>query len=67
MNGNRSPYRFAAPAGPWRSFYAWTPVRTWDGVWAWLRPMRRRRIVTHAYLPGPDGTWWQVDYPEDAA
>lgn len=50
---------FGDPVGPWRSWFAWKPVRTFDGVWMWLRRVKRRRIQKHDYLPGGPDFWWQ--------
>lgn len=52
--------QFGDPCGPWRGFFAWRPVSTYDGVRVWLRPVLRRRIQRHHFLSGPgDDFWWQ--------
>ncbi len=61
--------RFGAPIGPWRPWFAWRPVETFDGVCTWLRPVMRRRIQKHDYLTGgePLAQWWQYAFPGDVA
>lgn len=49
---------FADQIGPWHDWFAWFPVRTYDGKWVWLRTVRRCRAQTHAYLSGPIQQWW---------
>jgi hypothetical protein len=55
--------QFGFPVAPWHLWFAWRPVRTFDGRWVWLRTVRRRLIQKHDYLPqgGPD-SWWQFRY-----
>ncbi len=31
--------------GQWQRSFAWWPVRTFDGVWLWLRPIAWRQII----------------------
>ncbi len=50
---------FGRPVGPWRRWWAWYPVRSFDGWWLWLRPVWARRIQSHTHLPGPMTWWWQ--------
>lgn len=50
---------FGDPVGPWRSWFAWKPVRSYDGVLLWLCRVGRRRIQKHDYLPGGADFWWQ--------
>ena len=57
---------FGDPIGPWRLWFAWRPVWTFDGVWCWLRPVLRRRIQKHDYLDGPPLVqWWQYALVSD--
>lgn len=49
---------FGDPIGPWHRWFAWLPVRTYDGRRVWLRTIWRRGIQLHGHLPGP-GFWWQ--------
>ena len=44
--------------GPWRPWFAWFPVTTYDGEWLWLRRVDRRRVQKHEYLSGPSWQWW---------
>ena len=58
--------RFGFPIGPWRRWFAWWPVQTFDGVWRWLKPVVRRRIQKHDHLPyGGTEEWWQYALPGD--
>lgn len=52
---------FGDPIGPWRPWFAWYPVRSYDGVLLWLCKVGRRRIQKHDYLIGgePLAQWWQ--------
>ena len=55
--------RFAVPMfgmaiAPWHCWFAWRPVLTVDGRFAWLRWIWRRRYQTKAYLDGPTLEWW---------
>ncbi len=59
--------RFGFPIGPWRPWFAWRPVTTFDGVRLWLRPVARRRIQLHDYLTGGPDQWWQYALPADVA
>lgn len=47
-------YYFGFYAHPERAWFAWRPVRLWHGGWAWLKTVRRRRVVKRGYLDGPD-------------
>jgi hypothetical protein len=42
---------FGDPVGPWIPATAWLPRWTCDGGWVWLRPVWRRLIQKHYYLP----------------
>lgn len=50
---------FGDAIGPWRPWFAWYPVESFDGVWMWLRTVGRRRIQKHEYLYGGADFWWQ--------
>ena len=52
--------------GPPRQWWAWYPVRTFDGMLVWLRPVIRRRAQTKLTLPGPTLHWWEYFLPGDA-
>jgi len=52
------PY-FGDPIGPWHPWFAWRPVRTFDGRWTWLRTVKRRRIQLKPHLDGGMPQWWQ--------
>jgi hypothetical protein len=58
---------YGKPIGPWRRHFPLVPCRTFDGLLVWLRPMVKRRIQTHAHLPGPTDQWWQYALPKDTA
>ena len=50
---------FGRAHGDWYRWFAWRPVQTLDRGWVWLRPVWRRRIYKHSYLPGPSASWYQ--------
>lgn len=50
---------FGAPIGPWHRWFAWRPIRTYDGRGMWLRRVERRRIQIHDYIAAPLDQWWQ--------
>ncbi len=50
---------FGRPIGPWRVWFAWKPIRTFDGELLWLRRVKRRRIQAHPHLSLFDEQWWQ--------
>jgi hypothetical protein len=56
---------FGSAIGPWRQWFAWRPVQTFDDIWVWLRPVRRRRYQSKLDLPGSVGHWWLYALPED--
>ncbi|AWN47165.1 hypothetical protein DK419_13260 [Methylobacterium terrae] len=60
---------FGSPIGPWRLWFAWRPVQSFDGAWMWLRRVDRRRIQKHDYLTGgePLEQWWQYAPFDDIA
>jgi len=51
--------RFGHPIGPWHNWFAWYPVDTVDGGWAWLVIVKRRRCQFHSHIDGGLGWWWQ--------
>jgi hypothetical protein len=50
---------FGDPVGPWHSWFAWWPVRSFDNRIIWLRFCSRRCIQKHQYLDGGSDFWWQ--------
>jgi hypothetical protein len=52
---------FGDPVGPWRTWFAWYPVQSYDGIWMWFQTVACRRIQKHEYLTGgePLAQWWQ--------
>jgi len=54
---------FGAPVSPWHWWFAWYPVKTWDGRYCWLVPVMRRRIQKHNYLDGGPNDWMEYHYP----
>lgn len=51
-------YEFTFYIAPPRRWFAWFPVKTYDGEWAWLRRVLRRRRQTLPFLDGPCITSW---------
>lgn len=49
---------FASPVSPWFRWFAWRPVHTVDRGWRWMRPVWRRRVQKHHYLPGGGRDFW---------
>jgi len=48
------------PISDWINWFAWYPVKTWEGEWLWLRVIERRRMRLHSYLrPDAPFYWWQ--------
>jgi hypothetical protein len=56
--GDPTPF-FGLPVGDWHAWFAWKPVRTFDGRLCWLRWVKRRYIQKHACLSGGPNFWWQ--------
>jgi hypothetical protein len=50
---------FGDPIGPWRPWFAWFPVRTFDDEWVWLRRILRKRYQKKVHLPGALTHWWE--------
>ena len=50
---------FGDPCGEWHRWFAWRPVRSYDGRLAWLRFVSRRGIQKHQYLHGGADFWFQ--------
>lgn len=52
---------FGTPIGPWHEWFAWKPVRSFDGRFLFLQKIMRRRCQLHEYLDQSAGsrTWWQ--------
>ena len=59
MNQTITP-QFGSFVGPWRPWFAWLPVQSWDGRWIWLRAVLRRRVLKNASLSDLGGAdqWW---------
>ena len=53
-------FGYALPTFNW---FAWRPVKTWNGQWAWLRKVQCSRVVKHDYLDGPDWEFWSYAHP----
>jgi len=50
---------FGEPIGPWHKWFAWRPVRTYDGRIVWGRYVLRRRIQKKLHLHRGLEQWWQ--------
>jgi hypothetical protein len=50
---------FGVPVAPWHMWFAWRPVRTWDGQIIWMRWVWRRWIQKKLHLIGATTMWWQ--------
>ena len=48
---------------PWHWWFAWRPVRTWDGRIVWLVPVKRRRVWLEPKCPGPCIDHWDYHFP----
>lgn len=46
---------FAHPVSPWRHWFAWRPVVTWDGRLIWLVPCIRRVLQLKDHISSPRG------------
>ena len=57
-------YTFCGPVAEPHDWFAWKPVKTWDGRWVWLRKVRRVLVQAHEYLPGPSRPFWSYAIPE---
>jgi hypothetical protein len=51
--------QFGFPVAPFHRWFAWRPVRTYDGRLTWFRFVWRRLIQKHDYLHGRAAQWWQ--------
>ena len=51
-------YAFGIYLSPPHRWFAWRPVRLWDGRLAWGRTVWRRRVFKRPYLDGPDWAFW---------
>lgn len=51
-------FAFGVYVGPTTPWFAWRPVRLWDGRWTWLRHVYRRRVAKRCALPGPHWEFW---------
>lgn len=56
---------FGDAIGPWRTWFAWHPIHTYDGEFFWMRKVLRRRIQKHHYLEGGADFWWQYSRLEE--
>jgi hypothetical protein len=45
-------YMFMEAVAPWHYWFAWFPVKTWDGRLAWLSFVKRQRYHTNPWLDG---------------
>jgi hypothetical protein len=43
-------YAFADPVGPAERWFAWRPVKLWNGRWTWMRNVWRQAMVVHDHL-----------------
>lgn len=43
-------FLYSFPVGKWYKWFAWKPVKTWDGKWKWLVIVERRLQQMHEYL-----------------
>jgi len=50
---------YGCPVAGWHRWWAWRPVRTYDGRWSWLITVDRRLIQKHQHLDGGGDFWWQ--------
>lgn len=51
--------------GPWRTWFAWRPVRTYDDVTVWFSRAERRLVQKHEHLVGGRSKWWIYRLPND--
>jgi hypothetical protein len=58
-------YQFGRHVGPARPWFAWFPVKTFYGRWAWLKTVSRQRVAKLACLDGPDWAFWS--YADEVA
>jgi len=58
---------FGDPIAPWHLWFAWRPVKTWDGRWCWFSVTKRRMIQSHDYLSGPSMRWWEYEIEDGYA
>ncbi len=50
---------FGRPVAQFHKWFAWKPIRTYDGRWIWLQTIRRRLIQKHQHLYGGADFWFQ--------
>jgi hypothetical protein len=50
---------FGAPVGEWTPWFAWYPVRTWDGRLIWLSYVYRQLVRRHSWVDFGPVKWWQ--------
>lgn len=58
--------RWGFPVADWHEWFAWLPVRTFDGRWSWLIWVNRRLVQKYSYLDGGSAQWWQYRRREGA-
>lgn len=56
---------FADPVGPKRRWFAWRPVRLFDGTLVWRRWVVRVRFQSKSWLDGPLLSFWVYYLEED--
>lgn len=39
-------------------WFAWHPIKTWDGRCVWLKTVGRRRVFKKPFLDGPHWEFW---------
>ena len=57
------PPLFAFIVSGWHWWFAWRPVRTWDGRRIWLKKTWRRLAQKRNCLDGVAWQTWQYHYP----
>ena len=58
MSATSSPL-FGSPVANWTPWFAWRPVRTYDGRRRLFWMVERRLIQKHQFLDGGADFWWQ--------
>jgi len=63
MKNREHKYLFANPIGQWHWWFAWLPVKTWDGRWVWLKKIQRRLMQTKDFDFFPSDQFFEYFYP----